>query len=63
MLKIKNTSIYYIVFCYDLNYNPQPSTLGLASGDSQLVTLGPGTYRVFDQSAFGFAAIFLADCI
>jgi hypothetical protein len=43
--------------------NPQPSTLCLASGDSQLVTLGPGTYRVFDQSAFGFAAIFLGDCI
>jgi hypothetical protein len=42
--------------------NPQPSTFALANGDSQLVTLGPGTYTVTENVPFGFTIAFSGDC-
>jgi hypothetical protein len=42
--------------------NPQPSTFVLQNGDSQLVTLGPGSYTVKETQPPGFISSFAGDC-
>jgi hypothetical protein len=42
--------------------NPQPSTFSLANGDSQLVTLSPGTYTVAEGHPTFFTVTFSGDC-
>jgi hypothetical protein len=42
--------------------NPKPSTFSLANGDSQLVILGPGTYKVSEAHPTIFTVTFSGDC-
>ena len=42
--------------------NPQPDLFFLASGESQLVTLGPGPFSIQEGSTFGVTTFFSGDC-
>jgi hypothetical protein len=44
--------------------NPQPSTFTLTPDSSQLVTLGPGTFTMFERATFTIvSATFSGDCM
>jgi hypothetical protein len=42
--------------------NPKPSTFTLAQGESQPVTLGPGSFTVHESNPDSFQIFFQGDC-